>query len=93
MSNRNTNKILINKFEELNKLSDKSTIKSHDFYMNKIFAFDMKGHFFFYKSLQIKYIPDAVSAKIKLSLIMIIDNYFQFLVFEQRITSNIIMIA
>lgn len=84
-SRRNINKLLIKKLNDFENSVNIEPAKDHDYFMHKIFIYDMKGLFVSDKSLTNRYMPDAISAKIKLSLIMIMESYFQYLVEEQRI--------
>lgn len=84
-SRRNIHKFLLKKLNDFEKSIENEPAKDHDFYWHKIFIYDMKGLSVSDRSLTNKFMPDAISAKIKLSLLMIMESYFQFLVEEQRI--------
>lgn len=81
---RNISPALRKKLNLFDKKISQAKSRDQSYYSNKVFINNMKGLTLSDKTLIDVYNPEVISASIKLSLITVMENYFQFVVEEQR---------
>jgi len=84
LNNRNIPELLGKKIRTLEKKINSVKLKDHDYFINRIFIYEMKSFIMTDKSLIESYRPDEISSKIKLFMLSLMESSLHLIVEEQR---------
>lgn len=88
LNERNVPELMEKKIRMFEKKIESDIAKDQDYYLNRIFIYDMKGFLTTDKTLVVNYRPDEILNKISLFLLTIMESYFQLIIEEQRVNIN-----